>query len=98
MKGFAQVVLLCLWLFALVAPCVITLIDNENPVLVINLNEEEQQESVKKSFAKEKIINDGHFDVSHMAQFQRVVLGDYYSVGHIEHTLEILLPPPEYIR
>ncbi len=97
MKGFAQIVLLFLWLFAIVTPSIITLVDDDNPVLVTNLNEEEQQESGKKSQANEKIINDGHFDFSLIAQSQEAILGDYNSIGHVEHTIEILLPPPEHI-
>ncbi|MGB6154223.1 MAG: hypothetical protein WBG48_19735 [Pricia sp.] len=97
MKVFAQILLLSLWLFAIVAPSVMTLVDDENPVLVTNLNEEEQQESGKKSQVNEKIMNDGHFDFSLIAHSKKAILGDYHSLGHIEYTVEILLPPPEHI-
>ena len=97
MKVFAQICLLSLWLFAVGAPSVITLIDDDNPVLVTNFNEEEQQESGKKSQANEKIINDAHFDLSLIAHSQRALLCKYHVISHIEYTLEILLPPPERI-
>ncbi len=90
-------VLLSLWLFAIVAPSVITLIDVDNPVLVTNLNEEEHQESGKKSQLEEKILNNGRFDFSLIAQSKKSMLGHYHSSGPIEHTIEILLPPPEPI-
>ncbi|HEA20529.1 hypothetical protein LCGC14_3135950 [marine sediment metagenome] len=97
MKGFAQIILLSLWFFAIVAPSVITLLDKENPVWVTNLNEEEQQEAGKKAQASQKIINDGHFDFSLIAQSNKIVLGDCHSIGYFDYTLEILLPPPEHI-
>ncbi len=97
MRYIAPILLLSLWLFAIVAPSVITLMGVDNPVLVTNLNEEEQTESGKKAQAKEKIINDSYFDFSLIAQSKKSVLGDYHPIGHIDYTLEILLPPPEHI-
>lgn len=97
MKYYALLILFTLWLFAIVAPSVITLMDVDNPILVTSLNEEEQQKSGKKSPSEEKIISEGHFDFSLIAQSRRAILGDYYPIGHIDHTIEILLPPPEQI-
>lgn len=86
-----------MWLFAIVAPSIITLCDVENPVIVTNLNEEEQQETGKKSQAEEKIVNSGISDFSLIAQSKKSFIGDFYSLKHIDFTLEILLPPPERI-
>ena len=97
MKGFAQIMLLSLWFFAIVAPSAIILLDEENPVWVTNLNEEEQQESGKKAQVNQKFINDGHFDFSLSAHSNEIILGDCHSIVYIDHTLEILLPPPEHI-
>jgi len=96
-KNFARTTLLTLWLFAIVAPSVITLMDVENPVIVTNLNEEEQQESGKKTQGEEKIVKDSFYDFSLIAQAKKSVRGDYFSGNNFEHTIEILLPPPEHI-
>lgn len=97
MKEFKRFLLLILWLFAIVTPSVITLFDVDNPVVVTNLNEEEQQESGKKSPGEEKIANDGMSDFSLIAQSKKSMMDGYYPLGYLDYTLEILLPPPEFI-
>lgn len=96
-RNFARITLLTLWLFAIVAPSVITLMDVENPVIITNLNEEEQQESGKKTQDEEKIVNENIYDFSLIAQSKKSVRGDYHPLSHLQHTIEILLPPPEHI-
>ncbi|MCK0188632.1 hypothetical protein [Arenibacter sp. F20364] len=97
MKVFARVLLLSLWLFAIVAPSAITLLDIDNPVIVTNLNEEEQQETGKKSPLQEKFVNDSYVDFSLIALSQKSEMGVYHPMGHINFTQKILLPPPEHI-
>ena len=97
MKDFMRITLLLLWLFAIVAPSVITLMDVDNPVVVTNLNEEEQEELGKKTQGEEKFVNENILDFSLIAQSQKSIMGDYHPLGHIDYTLEILLPPPKHI-
>ncbi|MEQ8422572.1 MAG: hypothetical protein RIB64_21370 [Arenibacter algicola] len=97
MKVFARILLLSLWLFAIVAPSAITLLDIDNPVIVTNLNEEEQQETGKKSPLQEKFVNDSFTDFSLIALSQKSLLGVYHPMGHVNFTQKILLPPPEHI-
>jgi len=97
MKVFARVLLLSLWLFAIVAPSAITLLDIDNPVIVTNLNEEEQQETGKKSPLQEKFVNDSFTDFSLIALSQKSLLGVYHPMGHVNFIQKILLPPPEHI-
>ncbi|SIS39559.1 hypothetical protein SAMN05421766_101461 [Zobellia uliginosa] len=97
MKDFGRFLLLSLWLFAIVAPSVITLLDVDNPIMVTNLNEEEQQEMGKKSPLEEKIVNENYFDFSLIAQSEQSVMGHYHLMGYIDFTIEILLPPPEHL-
>lgn len=97
MKVFARVLLLSLWLFAIVAPSAITLLDIDNPVIVTNLNEEEQQETGKKSPLQEKFVNESFTDFSLIALSQKSLLGVYHPMGHVNFTQKILLPPPEHI-
>lgn len=97
MKVFARTLLLSLWLFAIAAPSAFTLLDIDNPVIVTNLNEEEQQETGKKSPLQEKFVNDGFNDYSLIALSQKSIMGVYHPMGHIDFTKKILLPPPEHI-
>ncbi|MGB5553690.1 MAG: hypothetical protein WBM83_03450 [Flavobacteriaceae bacterium] len=97
MKTFARLVLLLLWLFAIVAPSVITIMDVDNPVIVTNLNEEEQQETSKKSPVEEKVLHGHTCDFSIIAQSKKSVRGNHHPISHVDHTQEILLPPPEHI-
>ncbi|RAJ13919.1 hypothetical protein [Arenibacter echinorum] len=97
MKVFARILLLSLWLFAIVAPSAITLMDIDNPVIVTNLNEEEQQETGKKSPLQEKFVNDSSSNFSLIALSQKSIMGVYHPMGHINITQKILLPPPEHI-
>ncbi len=97
MKIFARFLLLALWLLAITAPSVITLLDVDNPVMITNLNEEEQQEAGKKSSLEEKFVKDNYFDYSLIALSEQSVMGDYHVMDYIDFTLEILLPPPEHI-
>ncbi|MEQ9582332.1 MAG: hypothetical protein RIM68_09240 [Arenibacter sp.] len=97
MKVFARILLLSLWLFAIVAPSAITLMDIDNPVIVTNLNEEEQQETGKKSPLQEKFVNDSSSNFSLIALSQKSLLGVYHPIGHVNFTQKILLPPPEHI-
>ncbi|MEQ8218290.1 MAG: hypothetical protein RH981_08645 [Arenibacter sp.] len=97
MKVFARILLLSLWLFAIVAPSAITLMDIDNPVIVTNLNEEEQQETGKKSPLQEKFVNDSSSNFSLIALSQKSIMGVYHPMGHVNITQKILLPPPEHI-
>lgn len=97
MKIFARYILLGFWLFAIVAPSAITLLDIDNPVIVTNLNEEEQQEILKKSPVEEKFVNNGYLDFMLIALSQKSQMGIYHPMGIKDFSLEILLPPPEHI-
>lgn len=97
MKDFARITLLFLWLFAIVAPSALTLMDVDNPIVVTNLNEEEQQETGKKAQSEEKIANGNISNFPLIAQSKKSIMDHYYLVAHIDYTSEILLPPPEYL-
>ncbi|SHI42021.1 hypothetical protein [Pseudozobellia thermophila] len=96
MKGIYRVTLLLLWLFAITAPSLITLYDTDNAIVVNNLNEEEQQESGKKSQAEEKFVDHHILDFALTNFSLRPEIGDYHRFSSLDHTLEVLSPPPEY--
>ncbi len=85
--------LLSLWLFAIAAPSVITLIDVDKPVVVSNLNEEEHHEQGKKSVDEIKVVRN---NLSDLSLWQDSVSSDGYLFGTSDFRSEIILPPPEY--
>lgn len=88
--------LLFVWIFAILAPPVISLInDDGNAVITINLNEEEQQEQGKKSQDEEKIVKENAVDLSFLANVKKGKTDNFYVMSLTDHTVEILLPPPE---
>ena len=87
---------LLLWLFALIVPPTISLLDSHgNTEFSINLNEEEQQEQGKKNPDEEKIVREAISDYSLLSSLNKSEMGIYYFLSHTDYTQEILLPPPE---
>jgi hypothetical protein len=95
MKKIAHLTLLTLWLFAVIAPSAVALMDIDNPIVITNLNEEEQQETVKKNQAEEKIVTGNKSLLSLILQSNKSIVGHHFLIDHIDYTSEILLPPPE---
>lgn len=87
--------LLSLWLFAIAAPSVITLLDVDKPVVIITLNEEEHQEQGKKSVDEKKVARNDLSNFSLLSQWQDSVSYDAYLLGFSDFKSEIILPPPE---
>jgi len=97
MINVARILLLSTWLFAILVPSMVLLSDKDT-VLVINLNEEEQQETGKKVQAEEDIVNQNPFDFFSLIAQSEVWTAEFRSAPrHIDYTLEILLPPPEHL-
>ena len=90
--------LLFVWLFAIFAPSVIMLCNNDgNTVLTTNLNEEEQQEQGKKNVDEKLILEKNTPDYSRLSHLRQLGSYHYYELGHYNLPSEILLPPPEHI-
>jgi len=97
MKYKAHITLLLLWLFAVTAPSIITLCDVDNPIVVTNLNEEEQHESGKKSMGEEKFVKENLLDFSLIAIYENSISLNFHSIGCFGLSLEVLSPPPEQV-
>ncbi|MFH6603233.1 hypothetical protein ACEZ3G_07090 [Maribacter algicola] len=97
MKKIARLTLLILWAFAIVAPSLITLYDVDNPIVVSNLNEEEQQETGKKADSEEKFVGSASYDFSLLGLSMKTDMGYYHITGYFDYTLEIVPPPPKHI-
>ncbi|WP_339836126.1 hypothetical protein [uncultured Maribacter sp.] len=97
MKHIARITLLLLWLFAIAAPSIITLCDIDNPIVLSNLNEEEQQESGKKSMGEEKFVKENSLDLSLIAIYKNSFNSSFQIIDCSNLSLEVLSPPPKYI-
>ncbi len=95
MKNLARITLLFLWLFAITAPSIITLMDVDRSIVLTNVNEEEQQESSKKSQAEEKMVKDTAFNFLLETLHKNSVVDAHRPVGYKGYILEIISPPPE---
>jgi len=96
-KSRMHIILLGLWLFAITAPSVTTLIDVDESVMVTNLTEEEHQEQGKKGADEKKVVNSGLSDLSLLSLRQQSALFNPYLLRNSDHKAEIILPPPERI-
>ncbi|MEP2280434.1 hypothetical protein [Maribacter sp.] len=94
MTFFARITLLLLWLFVVTAPSIITLCDVENPIVITNLNEEEQ-ESGKKSIGEEKFVKEKSLDFSIVAIYVNSTINNFNMKGYQNLSLEVLSPPPD---
>lgn len=94
MTIFARITLLLLWLFAVTAPSIITLCDIDNPIVITNLNEEEQ-ESGKKSMGEEKFFKENSLDFSTIAIFESSIISNFNPIGYLDLSQEVFSPPPD---
>jgi hypothetical protein len=97
MVPIIRITLLLIWLFAVCAQSVITLIHIEKPVIVNNVHEEESHEQGKKLQPDEIISNAFPSAVTLLALSKKSTLNDFYLLGHPSQTMEIFLPPPKSV-
>lgn len=95
MQGTFRFILIAFWLFALTAPSVLTLIDPEGSKLVMNLNEEDAEESTFSPFDEEQLATENYFALFHPIQTKKIELTSMGWFIALDHTLEVVLPPPE---
>ena len=95
MKSAIHITLLLLWICALTVPSFLTVLNrDDNPELVINLNEEEPQEEAKNDVEEKQLIE----HPSHLLllpHLKKVTASDYCIISSSNLMNEIVLPPPE---
>ncbi len=97
-KPIIFVALISLWLFAVLAPPVIALMDSSSKTLVMgSLNEEEHQEQGKKEIDEKDILLHKAFSFLSSLPGEKAITCNFCVVGYPDHTKEIYLPPPEHI-
>ena len=88
-----------LWLFALTAQPIITLLDNDSKVIVTTLTEEEHQEHPqgKKNSETAKLLFNQFIHLSQISNQESQKIYDFYITSISTHTQKIQVPPPERI-
>lgn len=89
--------LITIWLFTIVAPSVISLVnDGESIIISMNLNEEEQQEQSKKDDKEEKILLENWLVQTELSQQEKSLFLEIEKIIFSANSIEIPLPPPEF--
>jgi hypothetical protein len=97
-KSTVLVSLISIWLFAVFAPSIISLVNNEDNIFIsITLNEEQQQEQGKKDDSEEKTLLEYWIEQIHISPKERTFLSDQLEIFISTHAIEIPLPPPEFL-
>ncbi|WP_297707817.1 hypothetical protein [uncultured Eudoraea sp.] len=90
--------LISIWLFAVFAPSIVSLVNNEDGIFIsVNLNEEKQQEEGKKDDSEEKTLLEYWLTQMHISPLERTFLSDQLEIIISSHAIEIPLPPPEFL-
>lgn len=98
-RHFILITLLSLWIFAIVAPTVITLVDrNQKSVVISTLNEEEHQKQGKKEVGKKEIAFEYFRNQGLLAFQNKKNPCELSMVWPMDRALEILVPPPRYLN
>ena len=92
-----RITLLVFWLFAITAPSIIILCDNQKTIIVTNLNEEEHQASVKKTMGEEKFVKENLLDFSLIPLAKKLLVNNFLILGKFNLSFEVLSPPPEHL-
>jgi len=98
MRSAILFTLLSLWIFAIMVPSVITMLDNgDKTIMVMTLNEEEQQEQGKKEIHEIQMVCSVSFCFTLSFLYKDEVKCTNNPLRYPDHTQEIHLPPPEPI-
>lgn len=91
--------LISIWLFAVFAPSIISYINNEESFFIsVNLNDEEPQEQTKKDDKEEKTFLENWITPIAVSPMERTFLSEQQELNISSHSIEILLPPPEFLN
>jgi hypothetical protein len=88
--------MLSIWVLALLAPAVLTLMEKGSTTYVLNLNEEEQKEKPEPD-ADQKQLNFLSHPELHIPARDKRTAYKAHSLQRVAPIFEIILPPPEYM-
>ena len=94
--SYLPLILISVWLFAIFAPPIISVLGEDGTsIITLNLNEEEQQEQGKKTLDEKQVVVRTSTSLLVLSRLQNTHLYDFYLLGNSDHSSEIVLPPPE---
>lgn len=97
MKSIILLFLLSLWLTAIIAPSVITLLERDGKIMVMtNMNEEEHQEQGKKEIGEKKLVLYNYCSPNFLTSFSHISSNKLQEKHIPNYYLDILLPPPKH--
>ncbi|MEB8346099.1 hypothetical protein OO010_08570 [Flavobacteriaceae bacterium KMM 6898] len=96
MKSIILSFLLSLWLTAIIAPSVITLLERDGKIMVMtNMNEEEHQEQGKKEIDEKKLVLCDYCPPNFITSSHHITSNNLQEEHIPNFNLDILLPPPK---
>ena len=97
MKSIFLYILSFLLAFAILAPSIITLVGaNYDKILVMDFTEEENKKEEKKEISEKDFFFYRDF-ISPLSNYkEKSTVSNIYFEGDYSHSIDILLPPPEY--
>ena len=97
MKNVILLGFLTLWIFSIVAPAALSIMDRgESSVILLCHTEEEPQESGKKDKLEEKFVADESYQETFPDIVEIKRPDEWLFTVDSSHILEIHLPPPEH--
>lgn len=87
--------LLFLWVFALLTPSIVTLIEKSKTSFVFNLIEEEQKECMEWDADQKQLAKPSQFDF-YFQENSKIAGQTAYEMAAPAPLFEIILPPPEH--
>ena len=98
MKSIFLLILSFIMAFAILAPSIITLVGaNSDKILVMDFTEEENKKEEKKEISEKDFFFYRDF-ISPSSNYQeKFTVSNFCFEGDYSHSIDIFLPPPEYL-
>ena len=96
LKSFIYITLATVLIFSILAPSVFSLCSETDAIVLLDTTEEEKSEKVEKEL-EEKILNLYTSDNKSTISHKKRTMIQFYLEFNTDHTLKVLLPPPEQI-
>jgi hypothetical protein len=93
-KSFIHIILATVLIFSILAPTVFNLCSETDTIVLLDSTEEEKSEKTEKDI-DEKIINFYTLNDKSLFFLKKRTAQLIYLESNIDHTLKVLLPPPE---
>jgi len=98
MKSIFLFILSFILAFAILAPSIITLVSaSGDKILVMDFTEEENKKEEKKEISEKDFFFYRDFISSSSNYKEKSTVSNVYLEGDYSHSIDIFLPPPEYI-